>query len=418
MVGLHSRLIKREQISVAKILSCLLIGLFAWIGLMYTASQVLALTADDLPTTVTSSQQVRAAGLATNKRLVSTSDGTLHAFIHVGSVSINCDTGTTNNLVWLYSLDDGETWSCGTQIASNGNDVVSAVVDSSDNIHLVVSRVSPGAGNQTDVTYKKLAKGVGSSWTLGSSHIVLDGQNTVSGYGWSDIEIEGNNRIWIVARYFENSTSSYRVVAYYSNGLTPTSTANWTQSGSGLSGTGSSDAYFIPSIVRFGSSLGVVYTSQDNGGQLLWRDRSDSDDLGEWNEETVIVSSGVNTVAYTAVGDNNGIVHLAYFPTSPSSNPPDNAFYAHYDGESWSTPFQISESKGISLAIATDGTNVYVLYEDSPSGSNNLSGTLYYKKGVAPFASENFDSQGTKLSNTQGTLDTIWLYDNELTPAN
>jgi hypothetical protein len=80
------------------------------------------------------------------QHLVRTSDGTLHAFVQSGSSMACGNARGANNygLNWIYSVDNGQTWTCGGQLSPFYylNDVfvasnlysVSAKVDSSDNI--------------------------------------------------------------------------------------------------------------------------------------------------------------------------------------------------------------------------------------------------------------------------------------------
>jgi len=255
----------------------LLVGLF---GLWYGSTPVNAQTSE-LPTFLAPSSSIRASGLSPYRRIVETSDGTIHAIINIGNQSQTCGGISRTNLVWYYSTDDGANWTCGAQIMNNANAIAEVIVDSSDNLYVVASVPLPNQGNSNDVTFTKLTKGSGSTWTAGSPHTILDG-NSSTGYSYATVVAEGTTRFWLAARYFNTTDSNYTINIYYSNSFDPTSAGDWTQSlGSVATGT-TNFSYNIPLLIRFGSNIGLIFNEDLATDQLSWRSRADSDGLTTW----------------------------------------------------------------------------------------------------------------------------------------
>src|SRR3989344_4901595 len=69
-----------------------------------------------------------------NRRLVRTSDGTLHAFISTLGVTNTCGgSSVSGGIIYIVSTDSGATWTCNAQINSSGNfTYASAVTDADD----------------------------------------------------------------------------------------------------------------------------------------------------------------------------------------------------------------------------------------------------------------------------------------------
>ena len=204
-----------------------------------------------------------------------------------------------------------------------------------------------------------------------------------------------------------------RVNVYYSSNLSASPT--WTLSAT-LDTPGSSSSTHIPAIVRFGSNTGVIYT--DNSGNIKWRTRADSDGLTSWNAEanvgtgeTVKYSSIAKGSVFSATVDDSNQVHVTYI-TSVGTD----VNYTFYNGSSWSTPISlatsnISDSTG--AQITTDGTSVWVIWNDGSNGlnfSSSVKGKLSYKKGVSPFTSSDFETDPTAVNSADRIYDQVWTY--------
>ncbi len=359
-----------------------------------------AQTAADLPITITTSTQQRVTGNTTSKRMVRTSDGTIHAVAHLGTNTLTCGGISKSGLVWIYTTDSGNTWTCGAQLATGNAINASIISDASDNIHIILSTNTAGVGNNNDVSYVKLTKGAGSTWTLGSSHLVLNG-TTTAGYSYGDITIEGTTRIWVTARYYDGT--NYQVVTYYSADMQPSDSAHWSVSSTSISSAGTNSSYHIPTIIRFGNKIGVAYSDQSGTGKINWRERAGSDGLTTWSTETIIASGNINAANFKAMSDSNNNVHFIYVDSSSS------LLYSHYNGTTWGTPFTLGASVGANAAISTDGTNVWVGYADGTGYLNSIK-KLLYKKGVPPFQEANFDSVASDVLNSQGVFDKVLAY--------
>ncbi len=182
------------------------------------------------------------------QHIVKTSDGTLHAFVQMGTQTSLCGGVSKSGLLWFDSTDGGTTWVCQGQLSSDTTNLMyaSAVVDSSDNIYVVYSVTANGSSANYQVYYDRLTKGTGSTWTLGAQQTVLSSTSTTA-YSYATVTVQGSTRLWLAVRYLNNP--NYQVQTYYSDGLTDAPT--WTQSSANLETPGSNGSWHIPTIVRF-----------------------------------------------------------------------------------------------------------------------------------------------------------------------
>lgn len=323
-------------------------------------------------------------------------------------------TSNANNLglVWVYSTDDGNNWTCGGQLIFDPNVtyVASAVVDSSDNVYVVYSTYNNSGSLIYDVFYRKITKGIGQTWTLENAQIALDSNNVLTGYSLATIEVEGTSRLWIASRYFDGS--NYQVSAHYSSNLS-TSPA-WTQSQLALSTPSTSTGDHMPVIVRFGSSIGIIYNSYIvnlNQFSQRWRFRSDSDPLTSWSQESIVSNENMDAPIFTAVGSPNGNIYYASF----ISGGQNYINFSYWNGSVWSNTITLVTTPNANtnfIGLTTDGTNVWVYYPDSTNLNGGLPGSrkLVYKKGVPPFDISSFDANPTSVISYHGFFDKYWSY--------
>jgi hypothetical protein len=364
-------------------------------------NKVFAVTDIVAPASLTTSTQP-----STMRHLLKTSEATMHSFIQLGTNTTKCGSG---GLWWLYSTDSGVTWTCGSQISSDTTNLMyaDARADSSDNIYLVYSVGATGGNAAYDVLFRKLSSSNCSpapcDWSVGSAQTILDGDASGdnAGFAYATLELEGTSRIWVAAREYDGT--NYQVGIYYSDGLT--SAPSWTVSQATLDTAGTNAQYHYPTLVRFGSKIGVIYNIE-SGSDMAWRFRSDSDGLTSWNSEAVISSTYlVRFPAFSAVGDSSGNIYL-------TANGNSAVHFTHYQS-SWSTIALVS-SNVVSdqfASVSTDGTSVWVIYAENIGLSGSVPKKLVYKKGVAPFATANFDSSATPVISYHSTFDKVWLYD-------
>ncbi len=372
---------------------------FSLLGLIsFLTLGINAVLAQSLPTSLGTSSVNRSTAQAQNRRIVTTSDGTLHAFVQLGSQSMTCNSVSRNGLVWVYSTDNGSNWICGGQLSTNSNANASAAVDLNNNIHLAVSVHIASANAAYDVLYAKLTKGTGSTWSLGTPYVVFDGTST-EGFSSASIAVEGSARVWIATRHFTGVAQEIQVS--YSRSLSPVSAADWAMSISPLDTPGTDIIHHIPSLIRYGNSLGVLYNSESGNGKLLWRSRADGDSLTSWSVPVEVVSSGFGTMTVSAVPGGSERVHVGYVNSAGQVN------YTTMNGGIWSNPVLIGTGGGTNLSLSTNGTSVWLSYAD---GSNLPSGIrqMYFKKIVSPFGSGNIDINGTPLVSAHTLPFHIW----------
>ncbi len=364
------------------------------------------------PPVVGYSTLANASWAPTMRKLVRTSDGTLHAFIQAHNrLACGNQTGNNNNgLMWIYSTDEGATWTCGAQLNNDLTNVMyaSATVDSSNNIYVVYSVVTEGS-NLANSTYyrKRWTEQAGANWSLGNAQIALDASSGLIGYSYSVVEVEGTSRLWLATRYFDGS--NYQVAVYYSNNLSTSPT--WTLSQTSLDTPNGATTKHFPVLVRFGTKVGVIYSvAYATTTQTRWRWRNDADDLTAWSGEATVGTDQIGAATYSAVGDSSGGVYYA------SNN--NSATYFSYWNSAWSSTTTVNTTastvSGL-ISLVTDGYNVWVIFGDSLGFTGFTAGTqgyhrLAYKKGIPPYTASEFDAVATPLISYHGIFDKYWSY--------
>ncbi len=356
-------------------------------------------SANAISTIVSTSSSTGATQPSTMRHLVKTSDETLHAFVQMGTNTTKCSSG---GLWWLYSVDAGVTWSCGSQLSSDTTNQRFADVraDSSDNLYVVYSVATTSRNDAYDVIYRKISYNGSSSWTVNSAQTVLDGSGSATAYHYSVLELEGTTRIWVATRYFDGT--NYGITSYYSDSLG--TAPSWTISQAILDTAGTNALYHYPTLARFSTKIGLIYNIE-SGSDMAWRYRADADGLTTWNSQATISTSYlVRAPTFSAVGDTSGNV---YFAANGSTT-----LFSQYLS-SWSTPATIS-SNVVSdqyISVATDGTSVWVVYGDTAGITGGTNKRLSFKKGVSPFATANFDVSPTLIVSEHAIFSKVWLYD-------
>lgn len=341
---------------------------------------------------------------STMRHLVRTSEGTLHAFVQMGTNTTKCGSG---GLWWLYSSDSGSNWTCGGQLSSDTSNLMyaDARADTSDNIYVVYSVATTGGNAAYDVNYRKLTAANCSpapcDWTMQSAQTVLDGDGSGdnAGFHYATIELQGTTRAWVAVREYDGT--NYQVGVYYSDGLGNAPTL--TESQATLDTAGTNAQYHYPTIVRFSTNIAVIWNDQVSG-DLYWRYRADSDGLTTWNAAASFANRLTRFPTFSAIGDSTGNIYVSVQDSSVG-------FY-HYLS-SWSSVATVA-SPSVSdqfTSVSTDGTNVYVAYGDTTGITGGVNRKLAYKKGVPPFATGNFDTNATAFASYHGVFDKVWLYD-------
>ncbi len=380
-----------------KLFLAVIVGL---VGVALTAAVVLAATSSFF---ISNSSTTLATSSMTQKRLVRTSDGTLHSFVQTGTQTTLCDSVAKSGLIWFYSTDAGASWTCGAQLSSDTTNLMyaSATVDVSDNVYLIYSAGNGGASTAYGTFYRKLTKGEGAVWATGDARTVIAGSSSV-GYSFAVIENDGT-RTWVATRYFDGA--NYQVSVYYSNDLSDNPT--WTISQASLNTPGNNNGLHYPSIVRFGTKIGVVYQSQFPQAYLRWRVRDDADGLTSWSPENIVTTTIGTSARFNAISDANGNVYLVLVSGA-------SVVFNYWNGSVWS-PNAIVSSAGLgsgAASLSTDGTNVWVFYQETTGLTSGLSGNskLVYKRGWLPYTTNDFELTATKAVPYQDVFDKYWKY--------
>lgn len=377
------------------------------------------------PVTTTSNAATASATLASTMRHVArTSDGTLHSFVQMGSNTTKCGSG---GLWWLQSIDSGTTWTCpsGGQLSSETTNTANSSlkyadvrVDDSNNIYVVYSAAAIHSRDSShDVMYRKISYNGSSSWTVNTAQTVLNGsaQSSDRAYGYATLELEGTSRVWIASRYFNGT--NYGVTVYNSDSQDTGPT--WTVSQATLDTEGTGSQYHYPTLVRFGSSIGVISNSVESGSDFLFKYRTDATaDLTSWTTgATISTTFLVRFPSFSAVGDSSGHIYLA---ASGTTN-----LFTYYDSTAV-TPVWSGATAGVAgvitlangagdafISTATNGIDVWVMYGDTTNLSASLPGNrkIAYKKGTNSSGNFTFDTNPTSVLSYRGVFDKVWLFD-------
>ena len=377
---------------------------FLWIGLLvlslvWAHSPVQAATSTQI---INTSSTTNATQPSTANHVVSTSDGSLHAFIQIGTQTATCGGVSRSGLLWFNSTDSGATWTCQGQLSSDTTNqfFASAFADSSDNVYVVYSQAATGGGATRGVNYRKLTKGSGSTWTLESEQSVLSGSASTA-YTYATLVVEGTTRIWMAVRYFDGT--NYQVSTYYSSNLGTAPT--WTLSQTALDTANTTSNRHFPTMARFGSKVGVIYNHDSTPPSIRWRWRADADGLTSWVSEQII-STGINpaTATFNASGDAQGNIYVTI-------NASTSSLTAVYNGTTWLASTLSSAAGGNTFASTVqDGHNFWAIYSETTDLASGLSGNrkLVFKKGVPPYAAESFDTSSTAIVDYHAVFDKVW----------
>lgn len=347
------------------------------------------------------------------RRVIVTSDGTIHSFLQTGTETASCGGPSLSGLLWFNSTDAGSTWVCQGQLSSDTTNLfyASVVADSSDNLYVTYSQVATGVGATLDINYRKITYNGGSSWTLEAEQLVLDGSGS-AGYTFSAIENEGTTRLWLTARYFDGT--NYQTDVYYSNGLG--TSPSWTQSISSIGVAGTSATYNFGAPVRFGTKIGTLY--RRNNGALCLRHRADTDSLSTWSVgvdsfgNDVDCKTGIGTT-FSYEGTEEGYIQVLHGGDT----------FMVFNGIQWQSMYSdlqdTTETMNVATsAVATDGTNAWGVFLDTTGFISTLPGNaqISYKKGVPmfdwgdPVPAGSFDINPTRVVSHHGIFDKYWRF--------
>lgn len=354
----------------------------------------------------------------TQRKITRTADGTIHAITNTGGITMTCGGSSLGGLLYTTSTDEGATWTCQSQLHSAGTAHAALASDTSDNLYVAYGVISNGGNAANDIFYRKISKNdltctSACAWTVNAQQTALDSTLSTTSYSYVSIEYESTSRLWLIFRYVDTAVGYQTKVAYSdSNGTAPT----WTTSTATFETADTSTNYHYPTSIKFGTKLAVLYST---GNDVNWRYRDDADAVDTWAGADAVVIDGTtgnvsDKLSVTKDSSNNlhAIGHLNALVSSPGA-----ITYSYYNGTSWSTNVSIASTtlatSGNSYPqITTDGTNVYVIWQNNVGVANNLDVyRLVYKKGVSPFTSTEFDSTYSEINSNDRFFDAVWVND-------
>jgi len=176
---------------------------------------------------------------------------------------------------------------------------------------------------------------------------------------------------------------------------------------------------YSPAIAVDGSNIYVVWTDRTPGNYDIYFKKS-GDGGVTWTADDRLTNNAGDSI-YPAIAVNGSNVYVAWTDWIPG----DNEIYFKRSGDggaTWTADERLTENAGSSYspAIAVDGSNIYVVWEDNTSGDFEI----YLKKSV-----DRGDTWSTKkrLTHNAGISDTpaiavdglnIYIVWHDTTPGN
>jgi len=287
---------------------------------------------------------------------------------------------STNNIYWTffytgsaiayyYSNNDGVSWTSGGTIKTSTNDF-SLWYAGGTTVYIALYvnydiYVNKGTTSSSSISWGTLA-------------IALNGSGTSDIYSYPFMSRDSAGKLWVVARYY-NGTNYYMKAVRSTNADVQ---STWDSSGIGqptdLSSTSNTDANVYGVIVPLSSQdMYAVWTRATAIEGKFFDDPTNG-----WDSSATSIATGTSGVTnnLSAVSDSSGNVHLAYINSS------DGVSYQERTS-SWQTAITLDSNTGDdypTISLDTDNSDLYALWIRS-----NI---IYYKKGVSPYGSGNWDS--------------------------
>jgi len=307
---------------------------------------------------------------------------------------------SSNSLYWVfynngsaieYSYSsNGSSWSSGGTTGVATSDFSVWYVSGTTTVYLAYD----------DSTGIKVEKG-----TLAASSIGW-GTATVAGSSSYDAHVaisrDSNGMLWIA--YHTGSTTRY---AYAKRSTYADDPSLWDApktlgSGSSTAGTGF-DYFSILPMTTSGNMYFIYDWFNTNACSIrghLWTDSSST--MG--GATTIVTPAADEYFPSSAVSMATDVVHLIYDDCSSGCSTGGEVFYAEYSSGSWNTPIAIdTNTSDLFPTLTKNGTDLYAFYIRSNS--------IYYRKGVSPYASGNWGGPNTLVSSGTNTSLTS-SYDN------
>lgn len=333
--------------------------------------------------------------------VVSTSEGTLHYFMQVGTNSVDCGGSSYSGLLWYTSIDQGSSWSCRGQLSDDTTNQFfgSAAIDSSDNVYVTYSVTASTANAAYDIYYRRLTKGAGATWTLGAAQKVMDSDGTL-GYSLSYVEVEDSSRLWLSFRIYNGT--NYTTHLYYGN---QADAPTWNIAKSPISVATINALSGYSSIHVSGDYIYVLHTVSALNVSKKLKTAAPDDWTNSYDTEVFTQPT------YSAVSDNYGNVYMAS-PTASGIKMvvvTPNAILSNggvlFPSQNYSTPYNLS--------LSSDGVNVWISLIDTSSGLFQADipsrGQIKRAKIYVP-AENSFAVYEEDITPNWGFFDSYWSY--------
>jgi hypothetical protein len=291
-----------------------------------------------------------ATSFENQRKILRASSGTLALIYQKGS-----PISSTGGLWLALSRDGGVTWSDDLKIAAVSGVYADAHLGPGDDILLVFSTNSDGAGSSNDVKFVKLRYEAGPDrWTVERSAVVYDAGATTGAF---NAVLGGDGEyVFVAYRFFDGL--NYGIAIRYSadNGR------SWLESLA--PDDAGPDADETALFTKLENRLVLINYHQNH--QLRWRWRYDADPPNVWSPSLLIreVKSFPSKSAYSAVTDAADRIHLVFSEKGVK--------YLRFDGTAWgTTPSTVGSSSGSYPTLASNGTDLWALWQDA-IGSNQF----------------------------------------------
>lgn len=276
-------------------------------------------------------------------------------------------------IVYKYS-QDGAIWNLGGTIAVNNYDF--SVWQDGSNIYLAYS-LSVSGGDIGIISGTVTANAI----NFGGASIVLAGTASnayvtkdISGYIWVSYRLGANVEV-------KKSTAINDITAWDGASILVTGGSSNSQAAIILPTT-NGDVMAVGTRYASITSGYVFYASYDHVG-------------GTWGATTIDTSILISATyqaspSISAVSDSNGNVHFIY----RRNTLPAGTYYRNYTNGEWNTGILLSSTADTNLTLTLNPANgsLWMFWINSNA--------VKYKKGVSPYAAENWDALETSLYST------------------
>jgi hypothetical protein len=302
---------------------------------------------------------------STKKRLTNNEGGSGSPAIAVDGSDIYvvwCDDTTGNpdisELYFKKSVDGGITWTTGKRITHNaGNSVFPAIAVDGSNIYVVWEDSTPG---NKEIYFKRSDDG-GVTWTTGKRLSYRDGQSMAP-----DIAVDGSN-IYVVW-YDDRSLVRDRGIYFKRS---DDEGATWSAHERLTNNVGENS---LPAIAVDGSNIYIVWYYDPSGTTLdseIYFKKSDDGGV-TWTADMRLTNKEVDSVSPDIAIDGSNIYVVWVDNIAGNSE----IYFKKSDdgGATWTNDDRLTHNTGFSLrpAIAVDGSNIYVVWEDSTPGNQEI----------------------------------------------